>query len=109
MGPPPSKEDKTMAMLAHLLTILTGFIGPLVIWLIGKDKSPFVDDQGKESLNFQITVLIGYLIGTITFCFGGFIIFFGVWIAALILAIMATVKVNEGVAYRYPFALRLIK
>ena len=108
-GPAPSKEDKTFAMLSHVLTIVAGFLAPLIVWLIKKDTSPFVDDQAKESLNFQITAFIGYVIGSVTFCFGGFLILFGVWIAATILAIVATIKVNEGIAYRYPFALRLIK
>ena len=49
VGPEPDKDSKTMGMLAHLLTIFTGFIGPLVIWLMKKDTSPFVDDQGKEA------------------------------------------------------------
>jgi len=52
------QEDKTMAMLCHLLGILTAFLGPLIIWLVKKDQSPFVDDQGKEALNFQITLVI---------------------------------------------------
>ncbi|HTL31303.1 MAG TPA: DUF4870 domain-containing protein, partial [Tepidisphaeraceae bacterium] len=50
VGPPPDKDSKTMALLCHLLPIFTGFLGPLIIWLIKKDSSPFVDDQGKESL-----------------------------------------------------------
>ena len=110
VGPPPDKDSKTMGMLAHLLAIFTGFIGPLVIWLIKKDTSPFVDDQGKESLNFQLTVLIGYLIGGATSClFIGLLILPAVWLVSLIFAIIATMKANNGEAYRYPFALRLIK
>ena len=110
VGPPPDKDSKTMGMLAHLLAIFTGFIGPLVIWLIKKDTSPFVDDQGKESLNFQLTVLIGYLIGGATSClFIGLLILPAVWLISLIFAIIATMKANNGEAYRYPFALRLIK
>src|SRR5689334_1430002 len=60
VGPTPTQDDKTMAMLSHLLGIVLGFVGPLIIWLIKKDQSPFVDDQGKESLNFQIMLVIGY-------------------------------------------------
>src|SRR5690348_1357609 len=62
-GPAPDKDAKTMALLCHLLPIFTGFLGPLIIWLVKKDSSPFVDDQGKEALNFQITAFFGYLIG----------------------------------------------
>lgn len=110
MGPAPDKDAITFGMLCHLLAIFTGFVGPLVIWLIKKDQSPFVDDQGKEALNFQITVLIGYVIGGITafFCIGAFIAL-AVWVCSLIFCIMGTVKANQGIAYRYPMTLRLIK
>src|SRR4051794_33293223 len=57
-GPPPDKDSITMGMLCHLLGIFTSFLGPLIIWLMKKDQSPWVDDQGKESLNFQIVALI---------------------------------------------------
>ena len=109
-GGTPSKDARTMAMLAHLLGILTWFVGPLIIWLIKKDEDAFIDDQGKEALNFQITVGIIYVICTATSCFViPIFIMMGVGIAALVLAILAAVKTNDGVAYRYPFALRLIK
>jgi uncharacterized Tic20 family protein len=99
-----------MAMLAHLLGILIGFLGPLIIWLIKKDQSPFVDDQGKEALNFQITLIIGYVIGgaTSVICIG-FVILPAVWIAGLILAIMGAMAASKGEAYRYPLTLRLVK
>jgi len=104
-----TKDEKSMAMLAHLLGIL-GFLGPLIIWLIKKDTSAFVDDQGKEALNFHLTMLIGYLIGGVTFwlCIGAFIIL-AVWIVSLIFSIVGAMKANQGIAYRYPFAIRLIK
>ena len=56
------KDDRTFGMLAHLLGAFTSFVGPLVIWMIKKEESPFVDDQGKEALNFQITIGLGYLV-----------------------------------------------
>ncbi len=109
-GQPPVPEARTMGMLCHLLGILTGFVGPLIIWLIKKDTMPFVDDQGKEALNFQLTVLIGYIIAGATtfFCIGPFI-GSAVWIVSLIFSIMGAMKANEGVAYRYPVAIRLSK
>jgi hypothetical protein len=66
-GPPlerfePTSEDKNLAMFCHLGGWLTGFLVPLIIWLIQKDKSRFVDDQGKEALNFQLTLLIAYAV-----------------------------------------------
>jgi uncharacterized protein len=109
-GGSPSKEARTMAMLAHLLGILTGFLGPLIIWLIKKDDDPFIDDQGKEALNFQITIAIAMFIsGLLMFLCVGFFTAAAVAIADLILCIMAGIKANDGVAYRYPLTLRLIK
>lgn len=107
-----SQDDKTMAMIGHLSGILVGFIGPLVIWLINKDKADkgWLVGQAKEALNFQITVTIAYIVGMIlTMVLIGILVVFAVMIANLILCIMAGLKANEGVDYRYPFALRLIK
>ena len=107
-----SQEDKTLAMLTHLSGIVLSFIVPLVIWLINKDKAdkPFLTDQAKEALNFQITVAIGYAICTVlaVIIIGGLLMPL-VWIVNLIFCIIAGIKANEGVSYRYPFALRLIK
>lgn len=106
-------DEKTMAMLAHILGAVTSFLGPLIIWLIKKDESPFVNDQGKEALNFQITVVIGYVVGMIL----SFIPFVGcvtmillpaIGIASLIFGILGGIEANKGVVYRYPFALRLV-
>jgi uncharacterized Tic20 family protein len=109
-GPAPTQDDKTMAMLAHLLGILTGFVGPLIIWLIKKDQSPFVDDQGKEALNFQLTLLIAWLIaGASTAICIGFLLVPAVLIIAIIFGIMAAMAANKGEAYRYPVNIRFIK
>ena len=113
--PPPggvAQEDKTLAMLTHLSGIILGFIVPLIIWLINKDKADkgWLNDQAKEALNFQITLLIIYVAGIIlSVILIGALINLVAWVACIILSIMAALKANEGVAYRYPFALRLIK
>lgn len=131
--PPPAgdgavpAEAKQWAMFAHLSALLGAlltsavggwgcFVGPLVIWLVKKDTLPFVDDQGKEALNFNITVGIAMLVlwVVVIMTFGiGIIIAVPLWviigIAWLVLTILAGVKANEGVRYRYPFTLRLIK
>ena len=116
VAPPPpasvSQEDKTLAMLTHLSGIILSFIVPLIIWLVNKDKSDkgWLNDQAKEALNFQITLLIVYVVGTIlTVILIGALINLVAWLTCIVLSIMAALKVNEGVAYRYPFALRLIK
>lgn len=124
----PSAEERQWALFAHLSILLGGlittgwafstgsFIGPLVIWLIKKDTMPFVADQAKEALNFAITLSIvcfALLVLTILSLGIGALItipalmFIG--IAALVLVILAAIKANEGVAYRYPFAIRLVK
>jgi uncharacterized Tic20 family protein len=115
-GPTPDKDARMMGMLCHLLSLaglvvpFGNVLGPLVIWLVKKDTSPFVDDQGKESLNFQITATIALLIAGATICIGiGFFLLPIVGIVALVLAIIAALKANEGVAYRYPFNIRFIK
>lgn len=109
-------EARQWGMFAHLSSLIGlvipfgNFIGPLVVWLMKKDQMPFVNDQGKESMNFQITVLIAAIIAGATICIGiGFVLLPLVGVAAAILAIMAGIKANEGVPYRYPFTLRLIK
>ncbi|MFW6303630.1 MAG: DUF4870 domain-containing protein [Candidatus Sumerlaeota bacterium] len=105
-----SKDDKTFSMLAHLLGIVTGFIGALVIYLIKKDEAPHVADQAKEALNFQITICIGYAISfVLTFVLIGFLLGPLVWICNLIFCIIGGLKANEGELYRYPFAIRLVK
>jgi len=104
------KDAKTMAMLCHLLAIFTGFVGPLIIWLIKKADHEFIDEQGKEALNFQITVLLAMIVSfLLSFLCIGFFLMPAVGIANLIFCIIATVKVNNGEHYRYPLSLRLIK
>ncbi|HEV59124.1 MAG TPA: DUF4870 domain-containing protein [Phycisphaerales bacterium] len=99
-----------MAMLCHLLGLFTGFLGPLILWLLKKDEDPFIDRQGKEALNFQITVAIGGAIGAITaaLCIG-VVLLAVVGIADLVLCIMACVAANKGEDYRYPVSIRLVK
>ena len=104
-----------MALVAHLLGIFTWFVGALIIWLINKDAQPrkaFVIDQSREALNFQITLTIAFVAAFILTVISFGILFFLpglVGIAGLVFSIIAAVKANNGEAYRYPFALRLIK
>lgn len=116
--PPPSptgaasQEDRTLAMLTHLSGIILSIIVPLVIWLTNKDKSDkgWLTDQAKEALNFQITILAGWVIASILSVVGiGLLLIPVVWIVNIIFCIIGGLKANEGVAYRYPFAIRLIK
>jgi len=107
---PPSSDDKTMAILAHILTLFCGFVAPLVIYLVKKDSSAFATAHAKESLNFQITMFIAFLISFILwFILIGILITWLLGIAMLVLVIIATIRASEGKMYRYPFAIRLIK
>jgi len=111
-----NKDARTMGMLCHLASLafyvvpIGSIIGPLIVWLIKKDEHAFVDDQGKESLNFQITVFIAALICAALVCVGGLgvLLLFALMIADLIFVIIASVRANEGVYYRYPYNIRLI-
>lgn len=105
-----SNEERTMAMLCHLLGLFTSFVGPLILWLIKKDEMKFVDDQGKEALNFQITVAIASVIASLlTFVCIGLILLPAIGLADIIFCILAAVAANKGQAYRYPATIRLIK
>ena len=101
-----------MALLAHILGIPTGFVGALIIWLINKDDSSkfFLIDQSKEALNFQITMLIAAIVSALLMIvLIGFLLLPLVGLVSLVFSIIAAIKANNGEAYRYPFALRLIK
>lgn len=105
-----SKDATNIAMLCHILAIFTGFLGPLIIWLIKKDDTPFVDRHGKEALNFQLTVLIAMVAsGLSMFVCIGFVLMPVVWIVDLIFCIIAAVKTSRGEEYRYPVNIRFIK
>jgi uncharacterized Tic20 family protein len=104
------KDDMNMAMLAHLLAIFTGFLGPLVIWLVKKDDSPYVDRHGKEALNFQLTVLLAFIAsGFLSFLCIGLVLLPVVWVVDIIFCIIAAVKASRGEEYSYPLCLRLVK
>ena len=112
----PDKEERTWGMLCHLV-VFTGYliplawiIGPLIVWMIKRDEMPFVDDQGKESLNFQITIMLAMIAsGLLMFVLVGFVLIAVVVIFQFIVVIIASIKANEGVYYRYPLSIRFIK
>jgi uncharacterized Tic20 family protein len=116
-----TSQEKTWGMLCHLSTLLSyvavigivglSFIAPLVCWLIKKDTSKFVDYHGKESLNFQLNVLVYTLIGfaLIPCFFIGAFVLAAVHIYNPVCVIIASIKANHGELFRYPFIFRLIK
>lgn len=112
-----TKEEKNWGVYCHLASLLGfvipvfgNFIGPVVVWMAKKDEYPLVADQGREVLNFQITLmLITFLCGLLTAVFIGVVLLWLLPFYWLILTIIAAVKASDGVKYRYPFTLRLIK
>jgi len=115
MGPPATKDDQNMAMLCYLLGILfmAGWIGPLIIWMTKKETSPFVNDQGKEALNWELTVLIVYVGCMATFCipfvhFLGMLVIFAAGVTNLVLCILGAMSASKGTAYRMPFSIKFV-
>lgn len=109
VAPMSDADQRLWATLAHVGGIILGFLAPLVVWLVYKDRGRFVEEQSKEALNFQITIVIGYVVSGITMIIGiGFLLFFVVWVISIVFAIMAAIAVNKGQAYRYPVTLRII-
>ncbi|QDH71847.1 DUF4870 domain-containing protein [Lysobacter alkalisoli] len=115
-------DQRQWALFTHL-SALIGFIipfgnilGPLVMWLVKRETMPFADEQGKEALNFNITVgIIGLALVVLTFITFGLGVILtapigvAVFVAWLVLTIIAAIKANDGLAYRYPFTMRLVK
>ena len=97
------------AFAGHLFPF-AHIIAPLVVWLIKKDESAFVNEQGKEAVNAQISVTI-YAVVFVLLCFVliGVPLLIGLYFANFILVIVAAVSANDGKMYRYPLCLRLIR
>jgi len=116
-GAAPTENERTWGMLAHLSALaglvvpLIGIVlGPLVVWLAKRDESEFVAAHAKEALNFNISVLLGAIL-----CMLLMLVFIGVllgtalFIAWLVMTLVAAIKASEGHPYQYPFSLRLVK
>ncbi len=112
-----SRDQRTWGMLAHLCALIGysvvpfgNVVAPLIVWLIKKDQSWFIDDQAKESLNFQISIVIYILISIpLVVLLIGIFLFIIIYVFAIVMVIVASIKANNGVPYRYPLTLRFIK
>jgi uncharacterized Tic20 family protein len=106
----PSPDERQMAMFAHVGGGVIGWLVPLIIFLVKKDESPFVRNQAAQALNFQLLILIGYLVSSVLMIvIIGFLTWFICWIAAVALGIIGGVAANRGEWYRYPFNVSWIK
>lgn len=112
-------NTRLLATLMHLsgfcgliLTPLLCIIAPLIFWLVTRERHPFLDDQGKESLNFQISVaiygVVALVLALVTMGFGA-ILFIPLLLFWIIFQIIAAVQANSGEWYRYPWTIRLVK
>ena len=105
----PTSDEKTMAILSHILALPTGFIAPLIIFLVKKD-SPYVLAHAKESLNFQITMAIALIASWLMiFILIGIALIPLVYLADLVFIIIATIRASENKLYKYPLSIRFIK
>ena len=114
-----SKDVRMWAMFCHLAglagivvpVILSGIIAPLIVWQIKKDDHPFIDENGKEALNFQISIGIYAFVSVLlifAFCIGALLLA-AVEIFNLVFLLIAGIKANNGESYRYPLCIRFIK
>lgn len=110
-------ETRTWSILCHASALLGFFVpgaghilAPLIVWLIKRGDSAEVDEHGKESLNFQISMMIYSVIsGILCLIVIGFALLAILHLANVVLVIIASIKASEGKLYRYPFTIRLIK
>lgn len=108
---PPAGEEKTMAMLAHILAIVpgVGILAPLVIYLIKRNEGSFVEFHARESLNFQLTMIFAYIISAILILvLVGLFMLWVLPVVNIVLVIIATLRASEGRWYRYPFCIRIV-
>jgi uncharacterized Tic20 family protein len=114
-----NKDARMWAMFCHLvglavilpvIPLFGGAIGALIIWQVKKDDFPFVDEQGREALNFQISILIYVFVAALTLCVGiGALLVPAVIIFDIVFVIIAAIKANNGFHYRYPLCISFIK
>ena len=110
LAPMSESDQRLWATLTHVSTLVLGFVGPLVAYLVLKDRSPFLKQSTTEALNFSITLSIAAVVSSIlTVVVVGYVLLPLVYVGALVLCILAAVASNRGEVYRYPLSLRLVK
>ena len=113
----PSENERTWGMLAHLaafagllVPLFGNVLGPLLVWLTKREQSAFVAAHAKEALNFNITVVLAAIVcGFLALIFIGFLLGTALFIAWLVMTLIAAIKASDGATYHYPVSLRLVK
>lgn len=106
---PNVADERGLATLVHVLGIFTGFLGPLIVYLVAKPEQAFTKHHAAEELNFQITLFIAYVVSVVAvLVLIGILMILVVWIGSIVLMIMASVAANRGEWYRYPINIRLV-
>ena len=102
-APAITQDEKTMAMLSYILGIFTGFLGPLILWLVKKDQSKFVGFHALQALFLHAAVVLGYILsGLLVFVFIGFLTYPAFFILGLVFSILAGLAANRGEWYEIP-------
>jgi uncharacterized Tic20 family protein len=105
-----SSDERTLAILCHVLGIFFWIFPSLIIYLLKKDESNYVAEHAKEALNFQISITIYSIIGILLLIvIIGVFVLIAVGLLSLILCIIATIKASDNIVYKYPFSIRLVK
>ena len=105
-----TESERMLAVLSHALTLIAWIFAPLVIYLLKRDESLFVREHAKESLNFQLTLIVAYCVGfLLMIVLIGFLILALIGVVQLVLVIVASIKAADNQLYRYPFTIRFIK
>ncbi|RUO62516.1 DUF4870 domain-containing protein [Pseudidiomarina insulisalsae] len=112
----PSKEERTFAMLLHLSQLLgyiaplAGFIAPIVMWLLKRDESAYIDANGKVVFNWLISAFIWGVISVIlSFIVIGVFMLFALAICHIIFAIMGAIRANDGIVRHYPLTIKFFR
>lgn len=105
----PSADEKNIMVLTHLGGILFSVFPSLIVWLLKGKDSPYLENQAREALNFQITILIAQVVSSaLILIFVGLVLMAVIWLANIVLSFLAAVAASKGVSYRYPLTVRLI-
>ena len=102
-------DETTVAMLIHVLSLFTGVFGPLIVWLIKRDRSDFVDAHGREAINFQVTLYVAAFVGfLLMFLLIGFLLLRALFVLQFLMPLFAALMAAGHRPFRYPFTIRLV-